>query len=125
MVGIVVVPVFLLCALEFIGRFEPSGWKLAALLTPTWSLWLSDDRLGLAGLGHGAFYPPVQLRPVAKISFHHHGIVIAREDAPMPPVGSPTNAFHSLSAAGLFPEHPRAASRIHAYPRRPSRSALA
>jgi hypothetical protein len=32
------------CSLEFVGRFEPSGWKLAEKLTPAtyvaWSLWL-------------------------------------------------------------------------------------
>ena len=33
-----------LCSFEFVGRFEPSGWKLAAAVTPiayiVWSVWL-------------------------------------------------------------------------------------
>ena len=42
--GIVIGAVFLLSSVEFLGRFEPSGWKLAGQLTPIayvlWSLWL-------------------------------------------------------------------------------------
>jgi hypothetical protein len=42
--GIAIGPLFLVCALEFVGRFEPTGWKLAGQLTPiayvAWSLWL-------------------------------------------------------------------------------------
>jgi hypothetical protein len=42
--GIVIGPVLMLCALEFVGSFERSGWKLAEKLTPiayvAWSLWL-------------------------------------------------------------------------------------
>ena len=34
----------MLCSLEFVGRFEPEGWKFAETLTPityiVWSLWL-------------------------------------------------------------------------------------
>jgi hypothetical protein len=37
--------VLVLCSLEFVGSFEPKGWKLAAALTPVtyiaWSLWLA------------------------------------------------------------------------------------
>jgi hypothetical protein len=43
-VGIVVGAVLALCSLEFVGSFEPHGWKLAAAVTPVtyvvWSLWL-------------------------------------------------------------------------------------
>jgi Domain of unknown function (DUF4386) len=43
-IGVVIGPLFLLSSLEFLGRFEPSGWKLAGQLTPIayilWSLWL-------------------------------------------------------------------------------------
>ncbi|MGO4187500.1 DUF4386 domain-containing protein [Pseudarthrobacter sp. TAF60_1] len=43
-VGIIIGAVLALCSLEFVGRFEPAGWKLAAALTPVtyivWSLWL-------------------------------------------------------------------------------------
>ena len=43
-VGIVVGAALMLCSLEFVGRFEPKGWKLAETLTPiayiVWSLWL-------------------------------------------------------------------------------------
>lgn len=43
-IGVVIGPLFLVSALEFLGRFEPSGWKLAGQLTPVayvlWSLWL-------------------------------------------------------------------------------------
>ncbi|MGH2352248.1 MAG: DUF4386 domain-containing protein [Chloroflexota bacterium] len=42
--GIVVGPVLMLCALEFVGPFERDGWKLAGVLTPlayvAWSVWL-------------------------------------------------------------------------------------
>lgn len=43
-VGILVGATLMLCALEFVGRYEPRGWKLAETLTPiayiVWSLWL-------------------------------------------------------------------------------------
>jgi hypothetical protein len=43
-VGVVIGPLFLLCSLEFVGRFEESGFKLAGALTPmtyvAWSVWL-------------------------------------------------------------------------------------
>jgi hypothetical protein len=43
-IGIVSGPFFLLCSLEFVGRDEDAGWKLAAVLTPityvVWSVWL-------------------------------------------------------------------------------------
>ena len=42
--GIIVGTILALCSLEFVGSFEPNGWKLAAALTPAtfvvWSLWL-------------------------------------------------------------------------------------
>jgi Domain of unknown function (DUF4386) len=42
--GIVIGPVLVLCSLEFVGSHEPTGWKLAELVTPfayiAWSLWL-------------------------------------------------------------------------------------
>lgn len=42
--GVIVGAVLALCSLEFVGPFERSGWKLAAVLTPVayiaWSLWL-------------------------------------------------------------------------------------
>jgi hypothetical protein len=42
--GIVIGPLLMLCSLEFVGRHEPTGWKLAGALTPVayvaWSLWL-------------------------------------------------------------------------------------
>ncbi|WP_024288334.1 DUF4386 domain-containing protein [Cellulomonas sp. KRMCY2] len=43
-VGVVVGPVLVACSLEFVGRHEPIGWRLAERLTPVayvaWSLWL-------------------------------------------------------------------------------------
>ena len=43
-VGIVIGALLVLCSLEFVGRFERTGWKLAATLTPityiAWSVWL-------------------------------------------------------------------------------------
>ena len=43
-IGIVLGPLFLLCSLEFVGGFEPSGWKLAGAVVPLayigWSVWL-------------------------------------------------------------------------------------
>lgn len=42
--GVVIGALLALCSLEFVGRFEPAGWKLAGALTPVayiaWSLWL-------------------------------------------------------------------------------------
>jgi len=42
--GIVVGVVLMLCSLEFVGGFEPTGWKLAGDVVPfayiVWSLWL-------------------------------------------------------------------------------------
>jgi uncharacterized protein DUF4386 len=42
--GIVIGPILMLCALEFVGSHEPTGWKVAEKLTPVayiaWSLWL-------------------------------------------------------------------------------------
>jgi hypothetical protein len=44
LIGVVVGPLFLISCAEFLGGFEPSGWKLAGRLTPVayvlWSLWL-------------------------------------------------------------------------------------
>jgi hypothetical protein len=41
---VIIGPPFLVSALEFLGRFEPAGWKLAGQITPiayiAWSLWL-------------------------------------------------------------------------------------
>lgn len=43
-VGIAVGLGLMTCSLEFVGRFEPAGWKVAERLTPVvyvvWSLWL-------------------------------------------------------------------------------------
>ena len=43
-IGVVIGPLFLVSAVEFLGRFEPAGWKLAGQLTPiayiAWSVWL-------------------------------------------------------------------------------------
>lgn len=49
--GIVIGGLLVLCSLEFIGRFEPAGWKLAAALTPityvAWSVWLVATGIAL------------------------------------------------------------------------------
>ena len=49
--GIVIGAVLALCSLEFVGKTEPNGWKLAATLTPityiAWSLWLVADGITL------------------------------------------------------------------------------
>ncbi|HEX4691108.1 MAG TPA: DUF4386 domain-containing protein [Solirubrobacteraceae bacterium] len=43
-VGLLVGVALMTCSLEFVGRFEPEGWKVAERLTPlayvAWSLWL-------------------------------------------------------------------------------------
>ncbi|HQZ00240.1 MAG TPA: DUF4386 domain-containing protein [Propionicimonas sp.] len=43
-IGIVIGVVLALCSLEFVGRFEPSGWRLAGAVIPVayviWSVWL-------------------------------------------------------------------------------------
>lgn len=42
--GVAVGAALIVCALEFVGRFEPGGWKVAEKLTPiayvVWSIWL-------------------------------------------------------------------------------------
>jgi len=42
--GVVVGGLLLICSFEFVGAFEDTGWKVAAVLTPiayvAWSLWL-------------------------------------------------------------------------------------
>jgi hypothetical protein len=49
--GIVIGPVLMLCSLEFVGRHELAGWKLAERLTPityiAWSLWLIATGIAL------------------------------------------------------------------------------
>ena len=44
-------PLFLICSLEFVGRGEDVGWRLAETLTPityiAWSLWLIAVGVGL------------------------------------------------------------------------------
>ena len=51
LVGIVVGAILMLCSLEFVGRFEPKGWDLAARVTPfayvVWSLWLAATGVAL------------------------------------------------------------------------------
>ena len=50
-IGILLAPLFLLGAAEFVGPFEPRGWKLAGGLVPIayigWSLWLLAVGVGL------------------------------------------------------------------------------
>ena len=49
--GIIIGPLLMLCSLEFVGRHEPAGWKLAERLTPityiAWSLWLIATGIAL------------------------------------------------------------------------------
>jgi Domain of unknown function (DUF4386) len=49
--GLVLAPLFVLGSLEFVGPFEPRGWKLAGTLVPPayigWSLWLLAVGIGL------------------------------------------------------------------------------
>jgi Domain of unknown function (DUF4386) len=49
--GIAIAPLFALGALEFVGPFEPNGWKLSGALVPFayigWSTWLLAVGLGL------------------------------------------------------------------------------
>jgi uncharacterized protein DUF4386 len=44
-IGLAVGPLFVVSSIEFVGRFEASGWKLAGQVTPVayiiWSLWLA------------------------------------------------------------------------------------
>jgi hypothetical protein len=50
-VGLVLAPLFVLGSLEFVGSFEPRGWKLAGTLVPFayigWSAWLLALGIGL------------------------------------------------------------------------------
>ena len=51
LVGIVIGALLMLCSLEFVGRFEPAGWRLAGSLVPlvyvAWSLWLAGVGVAL------------------------------------------------------------------------------
>ena len=50
-VGLVLAPLFVLGSLEFVGPFEPRGWRLAGTLVPFayigWSVWLLALGVGL------------------------------------------------------------------------------
>ena len=50
-IGIIVGVLLALCSMEFIGPFEPAGWKLAGALMPityvAWSLWLAVTGIAL------------------------------------------------------------------------------
>jgi hypothetical protein len=50
-VGLVLAPLFVLGSLEFVGGFEPRGWKLAGALVPLayigWSVWLLALGIGI------------------------------------------------------------------------------
>jgi Domain of unknown function (DUF4386) len=50
-IGLLLAPLFVLGSLEFVGGFEPSGWKLAGTLVPFayigWSIWLLALGIGL------------------------------------------------------------------------------
>jgi hypothetical protein len=49
--GLLLAPLFVLGSLEFVGPFEPRGWKPAGMLVPLacigWSLWLLALGVGL------------------------------------------------------------------------------
>ena len=49
--GIAIAPLFVLGAAEFVGPFEPQGWKVSATLVPIayvgWSIWLLAVGIGL------------------------------------------------------------------------------
>lgn len=50
-VGIAAGALLMMCSLEFVGRFEPAGWRLAGTLVPVvyvaWSLWLAGVGVAL------------------------------------------------------------------------------
>jgi Domain of unknown function (DUF4386) len=50
-VGIAVGAALVVCSLEFVGRLEPAGWKVAERLTPVayvvWSIWLLATGIAL------------------------------------------------------------------------------
>ena len=49
--ALVIGPLLMLCALEFVGGHEPRGWRLAERLTPpvyvAWSSWLAVTGVAL------------------------------------------------------------------------------
>jgi len=49
--GIAIAPLFVFGAAEFVGPFEPSGWRVSAALVPIayigWSIWLLSVGIGL------------------------------------------------------------------------------
>ena len=51
MIGLALAPLFVLGSLEFVGPFEPGGWRLAGTIVPLayigWSLWLLALGIGL------------------------------------------------------------------------------
>jgi hypothetical protein len=49
--GLILALLFVVCSFEFVGSFEPRGWKLAGTLVPityiAWSLWLMATGIAL------------------------------------------------------------------------------
>jgi hypothetical protein len=50
-IGLILAPLLVVCSFEFVGTFEPRGWKLAGTLVPmtyiAWSLWLMATGIAL------------------------------------------------------------------------------
>jgi hypothetical protein len=50
-IGLILAPLLVVCSFEFVGTFEPRGWKLAGTLVPMtyigWSLWLMATGIAL------------------------------------------------------------------------------
>lgn len=50
-IGLILAPLFVICAMEFVGSFEARGWKVAGTLVPFvyigWSLWLLATGIAL------------------------------------------------------------------------------
>ena len=58
--GLALAPLFVIGAAEFVGPFEPDGWKVSGALVPIayvgWSIWLFAVGIGLliaGGLARG------------------------------------------------------------------------
>lgn len=85
-------------ATKTVLTFGPTNLGGVAVASPELYRWFGQKQMPLpSSLVWLARYTGAEQWP---ISFHHHGMVIAREDQETPPPGSPTNGFHSVLALG-------------------------
>jgi hypothetical protein len=85
-------------ATKTVLAFGPTNQGKVEIASPEIYRWFGDHKTPLPGsLVWLAYFAGAEAWPAL---FQHHGMVIAREDEPMPPPGSATNGFHSALTMG-------------------------